>query len=265
MESRSIKGKRHYVFDDVNEYISHFSSSEDTKNPRRNWRNSKEGEWVFSDDGRIVQLLKVKDMISHPNDRKNYKYARGWVRTIVGTFLNKDDVLMDTDFDKHPDRYTFSGKKTSQSKRLKERRIPTKRERLFATSIATGTDAVNAYKQVFGDTKDSNARAKAVALLKQERVMKEIEKTVTDIAKNLGINHEYILSNLKCLAENSIDENIQLQSTKELGKAIGTLGGTIVKQKEVGIFGMLQEFTPEQIESARRPSLEPSKEVSNAE
>ena len=86
--------------------------------------------------------------------------------------------------------------------------------------------------------------------------MKEIERGVMDVAKSMGIDHEYILHNLKCLCENSDDENIILQSTKELGKVIGTLGTTTIRQQEVGGLGMLQEFSPEQLESVKRPQLE---------
>ena len=62
---------------------------------------------MWSDDESIVQLLKVSD-IKHPNDRKNYKYSKGWCRTIVGTFLMNNKTFMDTDFDSHKNRYTFS-------------------------------------------------------------------------------------------------------------------------------------------------------------
>ena len=42
----------------------------------------------------------------------------------------------------------------------------------------------------------NKAGKKAAVLLKQERVMKEIEKSVLDVAKGLGIDHEYILEKL---------------------------------------------------------------------
>ena len=90
--------------------------------------------------------------------------------------------------------------------------------------------------------------------------MKEIEKTVGDIATELGIDHEFVLGRLKYLVDNSDDENISLQSLKELGKAIGTLGGP-VKKIETGVIGMFQGFNPEQIESAKRNVLEEKNEV----
>ena len=90
--------------------------------------------------------------------------------------------------------------------------------------------------------------------------MKEIEMSVMDVANSMGIDHEYVFNNLKILCEDSDDENIVLQATKELGKAIGTLGAPQKKNVEMGIYGMVQQFSPEELEQAKRPMLE-SKEV----
>ena len=91
MEKKSIKGKPHYVYDDIDEFKSHHPN----KVVKPDWRKADEGDWVLSDDDRIVQLLKVSKSVKHPNDRKNYKYAKGWVRTIVGSFINRYTVKMD--------------------------------------------------------------------------------------------------------------------------------------------------------------------------
>ena len=71
----------------------------------------------------------------------------------------------------------------------------------------------------------------------------EIEKSVLDVAKSLGIDHEYVLNKLKHLADYSEDDNIILQSAKELGKIVGT-SGTTVKHREVGLLGVFQGFWP---------------------
>jgi hypothetical protein len=107
----------------------------------------------------------------------------------------------------------------------------------------------------FNSDDELQSRRKATILLKQERVMQEVEKSVLDIAKGMGLDHEYVLNKLKCLADNSSDDGIVLQSTKELAKIIGT-SGTTIKQKEMGIIGMFQGFSPEQLKQAERPQLE---------
>ena len=158
---------------------------------------------------------------------------------------------MDTDFSKHPNRYTFSGK---NPKSVKDRESVTNKEKIFATNVAVGMGPVKAYMDAFNNDDELQSRKKATILLKQERVMQEVEKSVLDIAKGMGLDHEYVLNKLKCLADNSSDDGIVLQSTKELAKIIGT-SGTTIKQKEMGIIGMFQGFSPEQLKKAERPQL----------
>ena len=157
---------------------------------------------------------------------------------------------MDTDFDAHPNRYTFSQKIKNTNSRVKERKNVTTKEKMFATMVAAGNAIEKAYTDSYG-TKH-NVRKKAVMLIKQDRVMKEIEKSVMDIAKSQGIDHEWILRRLKLLAEHSEDENIQLRAVVELGKTTGTLG-TTVKKQEVGIMGMFQGFKEADMIQAERP------------
>ena len=165
---------------------------------------------------------------------------------------------MDTDFSKHPNRYTFSGK---NPKTVKERKGITNREKIFATNVAVGMGPVKAYMDAFNNDSELKSRQRATLLLKQERIMQEVEKSVLDIAKEMGLDHEYVLNKLKCLADSSSDDGIVLQSTKELAKIIGT-AGTTIKSREMGIIGMFQGFSPEQLEKAERPKL---KEVKGEE
>ena len=250
MEYRKIKGKRHYVYDSVEEF---HSENPDKLGVESNWRVANEGDWVLSDDGRVIQLLKVSN-INHPNDRKNYKWAKGYVRTVVGSFLNKEKTFMDTDFSQHKNRYTFSKTIKNPSKRVNQRKNNTKNENIFSVNVVSGMGPVKSYMDAFSELDSDKARKKALVLLKQERIMSEIEKGVLDVAKSLGIDHEYILSRLKRLSDYSEDDNIILQSTKELGKIIGTSNNTI-KQKDVGVFGMFQGFTPDQLENVERKEI----------
>ena len=255
MESRKIKNVEHIVYDSVQEFVDN--------NPNENlyfdWKKAKEGDWVLSDDDRVIQLLKVSKSINHPSDRKNYKYANGWVRTVGGTFLTHKNTFMDTDFSSHPNRYTFSKTIKDTNKRVKQRNKVTKKEKLFATNVAVGMGAVKSYMDAYKELNYDKAKNKAAVLLKQERVMKEVEKSVLDVAKDMGVDHEYIFRSLKQLAETSVDENIALQSLKEMGKAIGTLGGG-VKRVESGVVGLFQGFTPEQIENVERKMIGERKE-----
>mgnify|MGYP003138219830 CR=1 FL=1 len=213
MEKRTIKKIDHYVYDTIEEFKEHHPNL--VVHP--DWRIADQGDWVYSDDDRIIQLIKVSKSVQHHSDRKNYKFAKGWVRTVVGSFINRPNVIMDTDFDKHPNRYTFSTKIKNTSDLVKKRKKITNKEKEFATNIVVGMGAVKAYKNAYNEISDQKARKKATVLLKQERVMSEIEKSVLDVAKGLGIDHEYIL-----------------------------------KQKETGLLGVFQGFSQDQLEGAKK-------------
>jgi len=200
--------------------------------------------------------------IKHPNDRKNYKANDCYIRTIVGTFLINNKSKMDTDFNQHPNRYTFSKKLKQASDNFNSRKNITNKERVFTTHIITGTPAIDAAKNAYNLDDFQKARSKAVILLKQERIMSEIEKGVNDIAKSLGINHEYILQKLKHLADRSDDDNIQLQSAKELAKIIGTTGNT---KRDVGVVGLFKGFTSEQLQETNQQITEKPLEIQNGE
>ena len=248
MDYREIKGVKHFVYDSIEE----FKKQKQGLNPKHWKDNPQEGDWVVADDGGVVQILKYNN-ISHPSDRKNWKAHKGYVRTVVGTFLLNDKTEMDTNFDLHPNRYTFSKNLKQADSNFKKRKNITKKEKLFTTEVIVGKDAVTAVQNVYKEQDYNKAKKKAVLLLKQERIMNEVEKGVVDIAKGLGIDHEYVLRRLKVLADTGEDDNVVLQSLKELGKIIGT--STTNTKKDVGVVGLFQGFTPKQLQQAERKEL----------
>ncbi len=248
MNYKEIKGIKHFVYDSLIEFKK-YKKDLTTKQ----WKdNPQEGDWVIADDGGVVQILK-RNGISHPSDRKNWKAHKGYVRTVVGTFLINDKTEMDTDFDSHPNRYTFSKNLKRANDNFKKRKNITKKEKLFATEVIVGKDAISAVQNIYKENDYNKAKKKAVLLLKQERIMNEVEKGVVDIAKGLGIDHEYVLRRLKALADTGEEENVVLQSLKELGKIIGTSNPTI--KRDVGIVGMFQGFSPKQLQQAERNEI----------
>jgi hypothetical protein len=221
MNSQKIKGIPHYVFENDKEFVEFFES----KPPplAADWRSAKERDWVRADDGGIVQILR-RGELNHHNDRPNYTWASGWVRTVVGTFVCHPNQKMDTNFALHPNRYTFSGKTPHFQVVIKNRKNLTKAERAFCFNIAAGMGLEASYKDAYQYT-GLKAREKGFLLMKQERVVTEINKSITDLADDMGINHKFILKGLKELFEDKhIDNATAFRALMELGKAIGTVG-----------------------------------------
>jgi hypothetical protein len=256
MITKKIKNIKHNVYKDIDEFNK--DNPNTTVNP--DWKKGNEGDWVIADDLGVVQILK-KAQLSHPNDTKNYKNANGYIRTVVGTFIVKSNSGMDTDFKKHPNRYTFSTSIKNTNDSLKNRKNTTKKERAFSANIISGIGVAKSYMDAFEEDSNKKARRKGLMLLKQDRVIQEVEKGALDVAKKLGIDHNYILRGLKTLCDNSEDENIRLQTIKELGKIVGTIGGATIKSREMGVFGMFEGFDPDSIESVKRDSIEGKTEI----
>ena len=70
MDFKEIKGKKHYLYDSLDEYKLHHSQV-----VTNNWRKGGEDEWVLTDDGYVCQVLKLSKI------GKNM-----CIRTLCGTF-----------------------------------------------------------------------------------------------------------------------------------------------------------------------------------
>ena len=76
MDFKTIKGIKLYIYDSAEEFYANHPKSINIKP----WRESKELDWVYTDDNCVVQILK-KTTFKSSND-KNIAY----IRTICGSF-----------------------------------------------------------------------------------------------------------------------------------------------------------------------------------
>ena len=54
MDFKEIKNTKHYLYDNNEEFAVSFTEGV----IRHNWRHGEEGEWVFTDDGFVGQILR---------------------------------------------------------------------------------------------------------------------------------------------------------------------------------------------------------------
>ena len=77
MDFKEVKGKKHYLYDSVQEFRIH--------NPNEmiihDWRTGKDGDWVLTDDDNVCQILK-----SYPLKVNMSNKITKCVRTVLGTF-----------------------------------------------------------------------------------------------------------------------------------------------------------------------------------
>ena len=257
---QTIKGVKHYNFRNKDEFLEYFGVSAPPL--VEDWRRGKELDWVVADDGGVVQMLKVSNSIKHPRDTKNYSYATGWCRTVVGTFFMKVDAdyfKMDTDWNKHKSRYTFSGSDANfDSISHNKRKYLTNKEKKFVFAILFSdiVDVYSIYSKIFDKVQPQNIKTRCDNLLREDRIMAEIEKGVQEAAEKQGLTHEWVFKKLKHFADNAEYDADKIRAVDKVGKALGTFNGSIKKEPHrlpgaVGLFGEVTQETLDNI--SKRP------------
>lgn len=254
---QTIKGVKHYCFRNVDEFHKFFGKKAPQIAP--DWRTANEGDWVIADDGGVVQILKMVKKMGHPRDTLGYSYSKGWCRTVVGTFLIKPDsdrgvFKMDTDWKKHKSRYTFGGSgRNLDHSSMNAREHLTKKERQFVFAVLFGdlTDIYDIYGKVFPNGRRENIKKNCDHLMKQERIMTELEKGVKEAAEKQGLDHEWVLSKLKEFADTAETDADKIRATIKVGDSIGTFNEAKKNKKPnqiPGAVGMFKQITEEMVE-----------------
>jgi len=244
---RKVKGTTHYAFRDKAEFEEWFMTNKGVVPELvQDWRKSRQGDWTVADDGGVVQVLKWGPL-PHPHDRTNYKSRNGYVRTIVGAFIQNNKTYMDTDFENHPNRFRFNSATDSEYlKRRKERSNLSNPEVMFAAGLAAGKTIQQAYEDSFGPHHDW--RNRALFLLKRERIMTKIKENAREKLDEVfgGSVLDFLFKELKefILSEKG---TAKLAGLKELGEWTGEKEKDKVKQITKGQVTVFKPFEQEEL------------------
>tara|TARA_Y100000310_G_scaffold8099_1_gene8755 strand:+ start:883 stop:1647 length:765 start_codon:yes stop_codon:yes gene_type:complete len=237
LDIKEIKGISYKLYDDSNE----FKAFEPNQEIVGNWRKGNEGDWVTTDDGYVVQILK-KSLISHPS----YKNPRTYVRTICGSYIteqNSHKILGEQGIAENI--YAFSGNNDS-NKDYKNNRKLKSREFLFARYVAEGNDVISAFKKAFPKAKKKKYIAERTSsLLNKEEIKTMVKEEIKKILEDEGVTPKWIIEKYKDIADISERDSDKLRSLEALSKISG-LFETDTKKEQLAVF---QGFTPEQLES----------------
>ena len=223
MRTHTVKDRNHTVYDSLDEVPQHIQLID-------NWRKGDIGDWVQSDDGCIIQILRT-GYFSRPTKKiKALKY----VGTCTGTFICKDSYTMDCD--KRENIYNISGK--SPYTQTIERKEVTHRERVFAQFITQGMERTEAYLRAFETQSKHHAHVQAGLLLKQERVRTVMKEELKPVLAKLGINDTLVLQGIKDVAVSGEKDSDKLKALfeladilelKETKREITAIGGAVFK------------------------------------
>lgn len=244
MEIVKRPNKVHVIYDSAKEFLQDGSGNILVEN----WREGQEGDWVLTDNGRIVEVLR----------RATFKHGKDYIRTVCGMFIVGPRVLMDTKIQENP--YSFSGKFTVRERR--HRKNINRSEKTFAIYIAKGKDRLEAYKLAFPRAKrEIYIDAASQLLMKTERVQNMIDETIADAMDDVGITKKYLLQKAKDMIERKrkMDDKDIISVIKLLMKASGMLDHGKMTETALAVF---QGFSEEQLAqmTGRTKEIGPAKE-----
>ena len=222
MKSYKVNGKDCYIYDE-GEVPEGITVVDD-------WRASVEGDWVLTDDGHVIQVLKK---------------WKNLIRTCTGTYHTYRTGKLDTKRSK--DIYSISGKSSYQ--KVLDRKEPTQKEIFFALRAAKGQDPGEAYLEVYDTKNPVTAHKKAAILLKQERIKRIMNQDLKDVFAEQNIDLTYLIARAKDEADNGKTTNERLTALKMLWMAYGV----IETVKETTHVGVIQGFDRKLLEEVKRP------------
>jgi hypothetical protein len=239
MDYKTIRNKSHYIYDDLKEFKA-FNPKEIVSG---HWREGSEGNWVYTDDGYILEILK-KSTIAHPG----YKKPRTYIRTICGSYIteqNSHKILGEKGIAENI--YAFSGNYDSNKDYHTNRKLKS-REFLFARYIAEGNNTMQSFKKAYPNAQsDKYIREKSSTLINKESIQTMVKEEIKKILEDEGVTNEWIIGQYKDIASLAERDTDKLRSLESLSKIAG-LFETETKKEQVSIWA---GFTPEQIEGVK--------------
>jgi len=245
MDFKEIKNTKHYLYDNKEEFEVYVPSGV----VRHNWRHGEEGEWVYTDDGFVCQILRKSTLKNESGKKKAY------VRTVCGTFLvDRKNKEMLGEEGIAENIYTMSG--TNHSRDNYRNRGDASKELLFARYVATKiaksepVDPIEAYKNAYPDAKaESYIKRKSTKLLKTERIDKMIKQEVREILDEEGVTNNYLIGGYKTLADGGETDNAKLKALDSLAKISGLFETDSKTSEQVTVWA---GFSPEQLEEVKK-------------
>ena len=238
MDFKEIKNTKHYLYDTKEEFTISYPDGV----IRHNWRHGEEGEWVFTDDGFVCQILRKSKI-------KDKGRSVTCIRTVCGTFLAKDrkkEMLGENGIAENI--YTFSG--TNMSQKDFNERDRNSRELLFAKYVAGGLGALESYKKAYPDSRSTNyIKERTDKLLKTETIRKMIDKQIEEILNEEGVTPNWLIERYKTIADLAESDTAKLRSLDSLSKIAGLFDLGEKKSEQVTIWA---GFSPEQLEEVKK-------------
>ena len=212
-----------------------------------NWRYSRAGDWVRTDDDCIIQVLRKGQMVRKYGRNK----VREYVGTCTGTFPVGINVKMDTS--RRVNIYTFGGSKSSEDILL-DRTTLTRCELVFVQFLTSGMSPQESYLKAYPTKNVNYASVKSSQLMRTERVYTAMKEELKPVCEELGIDSKSVLEDIQYASKNSEKEDVRLRALFKLADILDLEDKNQTRITQVS-GALFQGFSPEQLASAERPEL----------
>jgi len=240
MRNYKVNRVQHTIFDSLDE-------KPDTLTYVSDWRDGQVGDWVLADDGCLIQILRRGKMMRAKGKEKVKEY----VGTCAGTFVVGPNIKMDTS--RRVNIYAFGGDLLSDE-RLEDRKSMTSKETLFVQYIITGMTAQQAYLKAFPTNNPSYANAKAMQLVKTERIRTAMKEELRPVMEELEIDEKYVLQGIKSEADDADKADVRLKALFKLSDILDMEDKNQTKVQQV-TGAVFQGFNQEALKDAERPAI----------
>jgi hypothetical protein len=237
---------RHYTVNNA-QYVVYESEDELPSDvyPIKDWRNGTLFDWVLADDGCFIQILRKGTMTKPKGKVRKVAY----IGTCTGTFIVSPKTKMDTS--KRVNIYSLGGD-VERNQRLDDRENLSTREELFVTYLAKGVDPRKAYLDAFPTNNPHYAGLRAGQLIKTSRVRSAMKEELKPYMEQLGLDENYVLSNIKEVIDSCEKADTKLKALFKLADIMDMEDKNTTKITTM-TGAMFQGFTPEKLEEVQRP------------
>ena len=228
----------HTVFDSTDEVPENIKYLED-------WRDGHQSDWVLSDDGCVIQILREGTMLKPKGKVRSVRY----IGTCTGTFLVSKKTSMDTS--KRVNIYSIGGN-IDRDQRIEDRQKLSSKEEVFVQYLASGMDARRAYLKAFPTNDPHYAGLRAGQLVKTTRIKTAMKEELKPIMQELDIDEKFILEGIKHEAQTANKSDTRLKALFKLSDIMDMedKNRTQVTQISGAVF---QGFDMDQLEEVKRP------------
>tara|TARA_Y100001973_G_C5188666_1_gene329479 strand:- start:856 stop:1584 length:729 start_codon:yes stop_codon:yes gene_type:complete len=237
---------RHYIINKIN-HVVYESESEVPKdlNYKRDWRDGHINDWVLSDDGCVIQVLRRGSMTKSKGKVRKFDY----IGTCTGTFIVSDKTKMDTS--KRINIYSLGGH-IERNQRIEDRQSLSSREELFAVHLAAGMPPREAYLKAFPTNDPNYAAVRAGQLVKTTRIKTAMKEELKPVMEELDIDPKFVLEGIKYEATSADKADTRLKALFKLSDILDMedKNKTQVTQLTGAVF---QGFSKDKLKEAERP------------